>query len=55
MTYLIILSLLLVLIAIRQADKARRWRIRNKELYRKALKEQHEMQAKIEQLKIGRT
>ncbi len=54
MTYLIIAAVLLFIIAIRQAAKARNWKRKNKEIYRKAIIEKHSLQHRIDQLEAGR-
>ncbi len=54
MTYLIIAAVLLFIIAIRQTVKARNWKQKNKDIYRTALKEQHSLQHRIDQLEAGR-
>ncbi len=55
MIYLIIALAVLLLIAIRQTAKARRWKRKNKEIYRSALRDQHSLQHQIEELQAGRT
>ncbi len=54
MEVLIIIVVVLFLAVLWNHSKARYWKRRSKELYKTALKEQHELQAEIEVLRTGR-